>query len=74
MAAPALPELEKLLQLDIETRLEIIRVLWNSIVDGGQQPPLTDEQRRELDEALVEHERDPNDVLSLDEVDELLKR
>lgn len=49
-----------LLKLDVAERLELVRILWNSVLDAGAEPPLTDADRAELDRRLASHERDPD--------------
>jgi putative addiction module component (TIGR02574 family) len=56
----ATPSVSDLLKLDVEERLELIRILWNSIVDSGRELPLTDTERAELDRRLAEHAADPD--------------
>ena len=56
----AQPYVADLLKLDVEERLEVVRILWNSILDTNHEIPLTAEERKELDSRLSEHERDPD--------------
>jgi putative addiction module component (TIGR02574 family) len=65
MAAPAVSEL---LKLDVEERLRVIRVLWNSIVDEHDELPVSDAERIELDRRLAAHADDPDGGRSWDEV------
>lgn len=74
MAAPKLPDLEELLRLDPAVRLEVIRVLWNSLVDGGYEPPLTEYERQIIDERLEEHRRNPGAGIPWETVKAQLKR
>ena len=54
-------------RLGMEDRLALIDQLWDSIASAGG-PPLTDAQRLELDRRLADHEANPDDVVSWDEV------
>ena len=54
-------------RLGMEDRLALIDQLWDSIASAGG-PPLTEAQRLELDRRLADHEANPDDVVSWDEV------
>lgn len=47
-------------------RLALIEELWESL--PAEAVPLTDAQRAELDRRIAEHEADPDDVVSWDEI------
>ncbi|MFO0336210.1 MAG: addiction module protein [Pseudomonadota bacterium] len=55
-------------QLGVDERLALIEALWDSISADESAIPVTDAQRAELDRRLAEHEANPNDVVSWDEV------
>ena len=55
-------------RLSVEERLALVEDLWDSIAEDGAAVPLTDAQRAELDRRLAEHEANPNDVVSWEEV------
>lgn len=63
-----------LLKLDVAERLEFVRILWNSIIDSGAEPPLNDADRAELDRRLADHERDPDAGSSWSDVRARLRR
>lgn len=54
-------------RLGMEDQLALLDQLWESITSAGG-PPLTDAQRLELDRRLADHEANPDDVVSWDEV------
>ncbi len=59
----------ELLQLSPSERIQLAEDLWDSVVANDQDvPPLTDEQRQELQRRLVEHERDPSTAIPWEEV------
>jgi putative addiction module component (TIGR02574 family) len=63
MAAPSLKEL---LALDVETRLALVQSLWDSIVadaQSGAELPLSDADRRELDDRLRQDDEHPEDAI-----------
>jgi len=55
-------------RLRLEERLSLVEELWDSIAADSEALPLTGPQRVELDRRLAEHEADPTDVTSWDEV------
>lgn len=59
---------EQALQLDAHQRLELIATLWDSLLDEGFEPPISDEQRAELRRRLAEHRASPQAVVSWEEV------
>ena len=63
-------ELERLLDLPVEERLEIAQLLWNSVEpeDEIRFLSIPDWQRRILEERLEDLDRNPNDGQPWDEV------
>jgi putative addiction module component (TIGR02574 family) len=57
----------ELMKLTPAERIELAEDLWES-VEPEDVPPLTAEQKKELDRRLAEHERDPGTALTWDEV------
>lgn len=55
---------EQALQLDAHQRLDLIATLWDSLMDEGFEPPISEEQRAELRRRLEEHRADPSAVVS----------
>jgi putative addiction module component (TIGR02574 family) len=55
-------------RLRLEERLSLVEELWDSIAADSEALPLTGPQRVELDRRLADHEADPTDVTSWDEV------
>jgi putative addiction module component (TIGR02574 family) len=43
-------------------------IIWESLAADPSSVPLGDAHRKTIDERLAEHERDPDDVVSKDEV------
>lgn len=54
--------------LGIEERLALVEELWDSIAADSAAVPLTQPQRDELDRRIADHEANPNDVVSWEEV------
>ena len=55
-------------------RLALIGTLWDSLLDEGVEPPISDEQRTELRRRLDEHRTDPDALRSWDEAKRRLSR
>ncbi len=52
----------------IAQRLELVEQVWDSIIEDGAQPELTEKQKAELDRRLAEHAAAPNRGASWDNV------
>ena len=62
----ATPSLKELLALDVETRLALVQKLWDSIVTDAQtgaELPISDADRRELDDRLREDDEHPEHAI-----------
>jgi putative addiction module component (TIGR02574 family) len=57
----------ELMELSPEERIELVEDLWDSIAPQ-QLPPLTPEQKEELDRRYAEHLRDPSRALQWEDV------
>jgi putative addiction module component (TIGR02574 family) len=67
-------QLEEILKLDVEERLRIVQVIWDSIAAAPAMLPLTPAERAELDQRIAEDDADPEDVVSWQEAKDLIKR
>lgn len=56
-------------RLSVEDRLILMHEIWDSIVAEPARSHLTDAQRRELERRLAEHEANPNDVVTWEQVE-----
>ena len=61
-------EIAEILKLPREERIRILELIWESLAVDASQLPLSEAHRAALDEALADLERNPDDVVSLDEV------
>jgi putative addiction module component (TIGR02574 family) len=52
----------------VEDRIRLMHELWDRLVDRGDEPGLTEEQKAELDRRLAEDDAAPDDVVSWEEV------
>ncbi|MDO9452839.1 MAG: addiction module protein [Stagnimonas sp.] len=55
-------------QLSVEDQLELVEALWDGIAKRNAVPGPTDVQKAELDRRLADHEANPDDVVSWNEV------
>jgi putative addiction module component (TIGR02574 family) len=55
-------------RLAVGDRLELVEQIWNSIAADSPAVPLTDQQRAELDRRIADHETNPDDVVSWEDV------
>ncbi len=61
-------DVAEILKLSAEERLRLIELIWNSLAAEPSDVPLGDAHRAVIDERIAEHERNPEDVVSRDEV------
>ena len=52
--------LDEILKLSIEERLELVASIWDSIADGVDTLPMSDSQRRMLDDRLDDLAKNPD--------------
>jgi putative addiction module component (TIGR02574 family) len=55
-------------RLSVAERLALVEDLWDSIAGESAATSLTDAQRTEIDRRLADHEANPNDVVSWEDV------
>jgi putative addiction module component (TIGR02574 family) len=60
-------DIAEILKLPAEERLRLLEIIWESLAGDPSAIPLSDAHRAALDEALADLERNPDDVISLDE-------
>jgi len=61
-------DVAEILKLPIEERIRLVELIWESIAANPSAVPLSDAHRAAIDEALAEHARNPDDVLTRDQV------
>jgi putative addiction module component (TIGR02574 family) len=54
--------------LDVDEQIELVEAIWDGIVSRGAAPALTAAQKIELDRRLKDYLKNPDDVVSWDEV------
>ena len=69
---PDLPGLH-LGQLSVDRRLELIGLLWDSIPDAAEAPPVLDWHQQELDRRLAAADATPEAAIPWDQVKQRLR-
>jgi putative addiction module component (TIGR02574 family) len=63
MSMNVLNVLQAARNLPVPERLELLDALWESIVEDGYEPPLTDAQADEINHRLKAHQLNPDDTV-----------
>jgi len=61
-------DVAELLKLPAEEKLRLLELLWESLSASASALPLSDAHHAAIDEAMAEHRRAPDDVLTLEQV------
>ena len=61
-------DVAEILKLPVEERMRLVELIWESLAADPSALPLSDAHRAVLDERLAEHERNPDDVATRDEI------
>jgi len=61
-------DVAEILKLPPEERMRIAEIIWASLAAVPESVPLGDAHRALIDEAIAEHERNPHDVISREQV------
>ena len=61
-------DVAEILKLPVEERLRLVELIWDSVAANPSAVPLSDAQRAELDRRLADHEANPEDVVSWEDV------
>ncbi len=67
-------QLEEILSLSVEERIQLVEAVWDSITEHPESLPVTEAQRKELDRRLADHLRDPHAARSWSQVRDSLAR
>ena len=61
-------DVAEILKLPAEERLRLVELIWESLAAKPSEVPLSDAHRAVIDERVAEHERNPDDVVTRDDV------
>lgn len=62
------PDVAEILKLSVEERMRLVDLIWESLATNPSPLPLSDAHRAVLDERVAEHDRNPDDVVTREEV------
>jgi len=60
--------LQQVSVLEPDEQIDLVEAIWDGIVSRNAVPPLTAEQKTELDRRLADHLKNPDDVIPWSEV------
>lgn len=66
-------DLRKIQALPVGEKLMLVEVLWQSISESGDEPSVSDAEKKELDFRWERFERDPSRALTIEQFDALVK-
>ena len=61
-------DIAEILKLPVEQRLRLVELIWESLRSTPADLPVSEGHRAAIDQELADHRREPDDVLTLDEV------
>ena len=61
-------DIAEILKLSPNERLRLAEIIWESLAADPSSVPLGDAHRTVIDERMAEHERNPDDVVTRDQV------
>lgn len=64
---------EDILRLSIPERIQLVEDIWDSIAEASDSLPLTDGQRKDLEQRLEEYKKNPTDTRTWSQVRERLE-
>lgn len=65
--------LHEINSLSVEERIFLVQAIWDSIAAEQAYPELTDAQKRALDDRIEDHDTNPDNVLTWEEVKASIK-
>jgi putative addiction module component (TIGR02574 family) len=60
--------LDQIKTLGLNDRIQLVQAIWDSIADDQAYPELTDDEKQELDRRIAEHDAEPDNVLTWEEL------
>ncbi len=67
-------QLEAILKLDVDERIRIVQIIWDSIAASPESVPLTAAERAHIEQLVAEDDAAPDDVLTWPEAKVLILR
>jgi len=67
-------EIKEILKLSVDERIHLVQTIWDSIAIDSEISEISTEHKKILDERLLAHKNNPNDVVSWEEVKKSVKK
>jgi putative addiction module component (TIGR02574 family) len=61
-------DIAEILQLPVEERLRLVQLIWDSVAADTSAVPLSDVHRAVIEERIAEHQANPDDVVTREEI------
>ena len=61
-------EMDAIRKLSVQERVRLVQDIWDTLQPTAEDLPLTEEQRRILDERLAQHQADPDSAVPWEDV------
>ena len=66
--------MDAILKLDVDERIRIVQIIWDSIAASPESVPLTAAERDTIEQLVAEDDADPGDVVTWPEAKALIRR
>ncbi len=67
-------EIKEILKLSVDERIHLVQKIWDSIAIDSEVSEISTEHKKILEERLLAHKNNPNDVVSWEEVKKSVKK
>ena len=67
-------EIKEILKLSVDERIHLVQTIWDSIAIDSEISEISTEHKKILEERLLAHKNNPNDVVSWEEVKKSVKK
>ena len=67
-------EIKNILKLSVDERIHLVQTIWDSIAADTEISEISEEHKKILDERMEAHEKNPDDVVSWDQVKKSVKK
>ena len=67
-------EIKKILKLSVDERIHLVQTIWDSIAMDTQESAISEEHKKILDERMEAHKKNPDDVVSWEEVKKSVRK
>ncbi|MCB8994971.1 MAG: addiction module protein [Bacteroidales bacterium] len=67
-------EIKKILKLSVNERIHLVQTIWDSIAVDTENAEISIDHKKILNERLEAHKKNPNDIVSWEEVKKNAKK